>query len=157
CFYEEAMDEAVRQRRRVTQGLREALDNDRFELHYQLQASVETGEVTGYEALLRWRQPDGSFVSPVDFIPVAEDTGLILPIGEWVLRRACEEAACWDHPHRIAVNLSPVQLSHVDLPRLVHQVLLDTGLSPSRLELEITETAMISDLERTTHVLRQLK
>lgn len=157
CFYEEAMDEAVRQRRRITQGLREALDQDRFELHYQLQASVETGEVTGYEALLRWRQPDGSFISPVDFIPVAEDTGMILPIGEWVLRRACQEAAAWSEPHRIAVNLSPVQLSHVDLPRLVHQVLIETGLSPSRLELEITESAMIADMERTTHVLRQLK
>ncbi|HRO33653.1 MAG TPA: EAL domain-containing protein [Brevundimonas sp.] len=157
CFYEEAMDEAVRQRRRLTQGLREALENDRFELHYQLQASVETGQVTGYEALLRWRQVDGSYISPVDFIPVAEDTGMILPIGEWVLRRACTEAAGWTEPHRIAVNLSPVQLSHVDLPRLVHQILIDTGLSPSRLELEITETAMITDMERTIHVLRQLK
>jgi diguanylate cyclase (GGDEF)-like protein len=157
CFYEEAMDEAVRQRRRVTQGLREALERDQFELHYQLQASVETGEVTGYEALLRWRQADGSFIPPADFIPIAEDTGMILPIGEWVLRRACAEAAAWDEPHRVAVNLSPVQLSHVDLPRLVHQILIETGLSPSRLELEITETAMISDMDRTTHILRRLK
>lgn len=157
CFYEEAMDEAVRNRRRVTQGLREALDNNQFELHYQLQASLETGKVTGYEVLLRWRQADGSYISPADFIPIAEDTGMILPIGEWVLRRACAEAAGWDEPHRIAVNLSPVQLAHVDLPRLVHQILLETGLAPSRLELEITETAMITDMDRTTHVLRQLK
>ncbi|MDQ8029505.1 MAG: EAL domain-containing protein [Brevundimonas sp.] len=157
CFYEGAMDEAVRQRRRITLGLRDALENDRFELHYQLQASVETGDVTGFEALLRWKQADGSYISPADFIPLAEETGLILPIGEWVLRRACSEAASWDKPHRIAVNLSPVQLSHVDLPRLVHQILIETGLSPNRLELEITETAMISDMERTTHILRQLK
>ena len=157
CFYEEAMDEAVRQRRRVTLGLRDALENDRFELHYQLQASVETGEITGYEALLRWRQPDGSFISPADFIPIAEETGMILPIGEWVLRRACAEAASWPEAYRIAVNLSPVQLAHVDLPRMVHQILIETGLSPYRLELEITETAMISDMERTTHILRQLK
>ncbi|WP_420470875.1 bifunctional diguanylate cyclase/phosphodiesterase [Brevundimonas sp. FT23042] len=157
CFYEGAMDEAVRQRRRITLGLRDALENDRFELHYQLQASVETGDVTGFEALLRWRQEDGSYISPADFIPLAEETGLILPIGEWVLRRACAEAAGWDRPHRIAVNLSPVQLSHVDLPRLVHQILIETGLAPHRLELEITETAMISDMERTTHILRQLK
>lgn len=157
CFYEGAMDEAVRVRRRVTLGLREALDQGRFELHYQLQASVETGKVTGYEALLRWRQPDGSFIPPSDFIPVAEETGLILPIGEWVLRQACAEAASWTQPHRVAVNLSPVQLSHVDLPRMVHQILIETGLQPSRLELEITETAMISDMERTTHILRQLK
>lgn len=157
CFYEGAMDEAVRERRRITQGLREALDQERFELHYQVQASLETGKVTGFEALLRWPQADGKFISPADFIPIAEETGLILQIGEWVLRRACAEAAAWTEPHKIAVNLSPVQLSHTDLPRLVHQVLLESGLSPSRLELEITETAMISDLTRTTHVLRQLK
>ncbi|WP_439472038.1 bifunctional diguanylate cyclase/phosphodiesterase [Brevundimonas sp.] len=157
CFYEGAMDEAVRQRRRITLGLRDALEHDRFELHYQLQASVETGAVTGFEALLRWKQADGTYISPADFIPLAEETGLILPIGEWVLRRACAEAAGWEQPHRVAVNLSPVQLSHVDLPRLVHQILIETGLAPHRLELEITETAMISDMERTTHVLRQLK
>ena len=157
CFYEEDMDEAVRHRRRLTQGLREALDNDQFELHYQVQGSLETGKVTGYEVLLRWRQPDGSFIPPDAFIPLAEETGLILPIGEWVLRRACVEAAQWAEPHKIAVNLSPVQLAHTDLPRLVHQILIETGLKPSLLELEITETAMIADLDRTTHVLRQLK
>jgi len=157
CFYEEEMDEAVRNRRRIIKQLREALDQEQFSLNWQVQAAVDTGLVTGYEVLLRWEQPDGSFVSPADFIPLAEETGLILPIGEWVLRKACAEAATWAEPHKIAVNLSPVQLSHVDLPRLVHQILLETGLAPSRLELEITETAMISDLERTTHILRQLK
>ena len=157
CFYEEAMDEAVRTRRRLTQGLREALDQNQFELHYQVQASLETRQVTGYEVLLRWRQPDGTFISPADFIPLAEETGLILPIGEWVLRTACREAAAWTEPRKIAVNLSPVQLAHVDLPKLVHQILIETGLKPSLLELEITETAMITDMDRTTHVLRQLK
>ena len=157
CFYEADMDQAVRARRRVTQALREALDNEQFELHYQVQASVETGKATGYEVLLRWKDENGRNIPPSDFIPVAEETGLILPIGEWVLRQACKQAAAWAEPHRIAVNLSPVQLGHVDLPRLVHQVLLETGLQASRLELEITETAMISDMERTTHVLRQLK
>ncbi|WP_313103956.1 EAL domain-containing protein [Brevundimonas sp.] len=157
CFYEADMDQAVRARRRVTQALREALDNEKFELHYQVQASVETGKAIGYEVLLRWKDENGRNIPPSDFIPVAEETGLILPIGEWVLRQACRQAAAWPEPHRIAVNLSPVQLGHVDLPRLVHQVLLETGLTPSRLELEITETAMISDMERTTHVLRQLK
>jgi diguanylate cyclase len=157
CFYEAEMDQAVRARRRMTQALRDALEHDQFELHYQVQTSLETGEATGYEVLLRWR-PDGvTFIPPTEFIAVAEETGLILPIGEWVLRNACRQAAAWDQPHRIAVNLSPVQLGHVDLPRLVHQVLLETGLSASRLELEITETALISDLQRTTHVLRQLK
>ncbi|MGT2516856.1 EAL domain-containing protein (plasmid) [Sphingomonas panni] len=113
--------------------------------------------MTGYEALLRWTRADGSSVSPAHFIPLAEQSGLILPIGEWVLRTACAAAASWAEPYRIAVNLSPVQLGHVDLPRLVQQVLLDTGLSPARLELEITETAMITDPVRTIHILRQLK
>ena len=157
CFYEEEMDEAVRNRRRIVQSLREALDNNQFELNWQVQAAVDTGAVTGYEVLLRWRQADGTYVPPSEFIPLAEETGLILPIGEWVLRAACREAARWKEPHKIAVNLSPVQLGNVDLPRLVHQVLIETGLSPSRLELEITETAMITDLDRTTHILRQLK
>ena len=157
CFYEKAMDEAVRHRRRVTEGLRKALEQDRFQIFYQPQVCVIDGEIKGYEALLRWPQDDGSFISPDEFIPVAEDTGLILPIGEWVLRRACEEAMQWDKPYRLAVNLSPVQLGHTDLPKLVHQILLDTGLPPARLELEITETAMISDMARSTHILRQLK
>ena len=157
CFYEEEMDEAVRSRRRMAQQMREALDQGQFSLNWQIQAAVETGAITGYEVLLRWIQPDGTFISPADFIPLAEENGLILPIGEWVLRTACAEAARWPEPHKIAVNLSPVQLGHVDLPRLVHQVLIETGLAPSRLELEITETAMITDMERTTHVLRQLK
>ena len=157
CFYEEQMDEAVRHRRRMAQQMREALEQQQFTLAWQVQASVETGEITGYEVLLRWTRPDGAFISPADFIPLAEENGLILPIGEWALRTACAEAATWAQPHKIAVNLSPVQLTHVDLPRLVRQILLETGLAPARLELEITETAMISDIGRTTHVLRQLK
>ncbi|MEN5362436.1 bifunctional diguanylate cyclase/phosphodiesterase [Brevundimonas intermedia] len=157
CFYEEEMDEAVRNRRRMAQQMREALDQGQFSLNWQIQAAVDTGEITGYEVLLRWIQPDGTFISPADFIPLAEENGLILPIGEWVLRTACAEAAAWPEPHKIAVNLSPVQLGHVDLPRLVHQILIETGLPAARLELEITETAMITDMERTTHVLRQLK
>ena len=157
CFYEEDMDQAVRARRRIATELRDALDQEQFAIHWQVQASVETGETTGYEALLRWTKPDGTSVSPFEFIAIAEQTGLILPIGEWVLRRACREAAAWPVPWKIAVNLSPVQLGHVDLPRLVHQILIETGMTPARLELEITESAMIADPERTTHVLRQLK
>lgn len=157
CFYEEEMDKTVRMRRRMAKELRQAIDRGQLSLHWQVQESVGSGAVTGYEALLRWTRADGSSVSPATFIPLAEQSGLILPIGEWVLRTACAAAASWTEPHRIAVNLSPVQLGHVDLPRLVQQVLLDTGLSPARLELEITETAMITDPVRTIHVLRQLK
>ncbi|WP_343527722.1 EAL domain-containing protein [Sphingomonas sp.] len=157
CFYEEEMDQAVRARRRIASELRDALEHEQFAIHWQVQASVETGEITGYEALLRWTKPDGTKVSPFEFIGIAEQTGLILPIGEWALRRACQEAVAWTIPWKIAVNLSPVQLGHVDLPRLVDQILVETGLAPARLELEITESAMIADPERTTHVLRQLK
>ncbi|MCW6533926.1 bifunctional diguanylate cyclase/phosphodiesterase [Sphingomonas lycopersici] len=157
CFYEEAMDKAVRTRRRMVQELREALDQGHLCIHWQVQTAVRTGDITGYEALVRWIRDDGTTTSPEEFIPIAEQSGLILPIGEWVLRTACAEAAGWREPHKIAVNLSPVQLGHVDLPRLIHQILLETGLPPSRLELEITETAMIADFDRTTHVLRQIK
>ena len=157
CFYEEEMDKTVRVRRQMVQELRTAIDRGELAVHWQVQESVGTRAITGYEALLRWTRADGSSVSPAHFIPLAEQSGLILPIGEWVLRTACAAAASWAEPYRIAVNLSPVQLGHVDLPRLVQQVLLDTGLSPTRLELEITETAMITDPVRTIHILRQLK
>ncbi|WP_286773711.1 EAL domain-containing protein, partial [Sphingomonas sp. 66-10] len=141
----------------MVQELREALDQGHLCIHWQVQTAVRTGDITGYEALVRWIRDDGTTTSPEEFIPIAEQSGLILPIGEWVLRTACAEAAGWREPHKIAVNLSPVQLGHVDLPRLIHQILLETGLPPSRLELEITETAMIADFDRTTHVLRQIK
>ena len=157
CFYEGSMDEMVRARRKTMKELRDALQRREFELHYQVQTSVATREVTGYEALLRWRHPERGYVPPMEFIPIAEETGLILPIGDWVLRAACEAAAGWATPHKIAVNLSAVQLASVDLPRVVAQVLADTALSPQRLELEITETALIADKVRATHVLGELK
>jgi diguanylate cyclase (GGDEF)-like protein len=157
CFYEEEMDELVRARRKVMMELREALARNQFEMHYQLQASVVTKEITAYEALLRWKHPTRGYVPPSEFIPLAEETGLILPIGEWVLRTACATAASWPLPHKIAVNLSAIQLGSIDLPRLVHETLLETGLEPKRLELEVTETALIQDPERTTHILRQIK
>lgn len=157
CFYEEEMDKAVRTRRRLVNDLHSAIDRKELKLFWQVQQSVQTGEVTGFEALLRWIRSDGTSIPPADFIPIAEQSGLILPIGEWVIRTACREAASWPIPHKIAVNLSPVQLGEIDLPALVLQVLIDTGLSPSRLEVEITETAMIADPARTDHVLRQLK
>jgi len=157
CFYEGSMDDVVRARRKMMKELRDALQRDEFELHFQVQTSVATNEVTGYEALLRWRHPDRGYVPPMEFIPIAEETGLILPIGEWVLRAACAAAAQWPVPHKVAVNLSAVQLGNVDLPQLVEQVLADTKLSPHRLELEITETALIMDPARATQVLGQLK
>jgi EAL domain-containing protein (putative c-di-GMP-specific phosphodiesterase class I) len=113
--------------------------------------------VIGFEALLRWHNPQRGMVSPATFIPVAEESGLIMQIGEWVLREACREAAGWSHPLQIAVNLSPIQFRHGDLPGLVHSVLLETGLAPRRLELEITEGVLVEDFDRGLSILRRLK
>jgi len=157
CYYEPRMDESARARRKLAKDLREALNHDEFTLAYQVQRSVTDREVTGYEALLRWDHPVHGPISPADFIPVAEESGAILEIGEWVLRTACADAASWAEPHKVAVNLSPVQLAHVDLVGLVTQVLVETGLSPSRLELEITESAIIGDKIRALHILRGIK
>ena len=115
------------------------------------------GKITGFEALARWHHPRRGLVPPNVFIPLAEESGIIGALGEWVLRSACEEAASWPQPLYIAVNLSPVQFQHGDLPSLVHQVLLDTGLPPSRLELEITEGVLIGDFTRAVAILRRLK
>lgn len=158
CYYEPEMDEAARARRDMALELRQAIAHDQLELHYQVQEHVaRRGEVAGYEVLLRWKHPVHGFVPPDQFIPLAEESGTILQIGEWVLRKACEQAASWAVAHKIAVNISAVQLTHADLPKLVHQVLLDTGLAASRLELEITETSIIQDKQRSLHALRLIK
>ncbi|MGV3550653.1 bifunctional diguanylate cyclase/phosphodiesterase [Rhizobium sp.] len=157
CFYEGAMDEAARQRRALAQDLWEAIAKRQFHLHYQVQKSVSTGKTTGYEVLLRWKHPVRGHVPPMEFIELAEECGAILPIGEWVLREACRVAASWDQPHKIAVNLSPVQLGHQDMAALVREVLIETGLNPRRLEIEITESSIITDKERALNTLRQIK
>jgi diguanylate cyclase (GGDEF)-like protein len=157
CFYAHATDDSVRLRRQLSQELAGALDNQELEIFYQAEAKTVTGEICGFEALLRWHHPKRGLVPPADFIPLAEESGLILPIGEWVLRAACREAASWDRPYRIAVNLSPVQLSHGNLPEFVQLVLLETGLSPTRLELEITESTLMANPEQTAHILGRLQ
>jgi diguanylate cyclase len=157
AFFKREMDETIREKRSLARELREGIANEAMELHYQPLARAEDGEVCGFEALVRWRHPARGMVPPMDFIPIAEESGLILPLGEWVLRRACADAAAWDRPLRIAVNLSPVQLHQPDLPALVHSVLLETGLAPARLELEVTETALFKDYQRALDNLRRLK
>ena len=157
CTYEPSMDEAVRARRTLGAELRDAIAGDQLEIHYQPQTAISTGAVIGFEALLRWRHPQRGFVPPMDFIPLAEETGFILELGEWVLRNACATAASWSDPHKIAVNLSPVQFAHANLPKLIHEILLETGLSPRRLELELTESTIIADKTRSLHILRQIK
>ena len=155
-FFEISMDKQLRERRALQQDLRSAGAHNELALHYQPQAHID-GDITGFEALVRWHHPRHGLVPPDTFIPLAEESGLIVTMGEWILRTACQEAASWPRPLHIAINLSPVQFQHGDLPRLVHQVLLETGLAPWRLELEITEGVLIGDFTRAVAVLRRLK
>ncbi|KSB87509.1 diguanylate phosphodiesterase [Caulobacter vibrioides] len=156
-FFKREMDETIRERRTLARELRQAITDEELVVFYQPLARAADGEVCGFEALVRWKHPVRGMVPPLEFIPVAEENGLITQLGEWVLRRACADAASWDRPLRIAVNLSPLQLNQPNLPTLVHEVLIATGLSPSRLELEITESALFKDYQRALDNLRRLK
>ncbi|MDQ0465344.1 diguanylate cyclase (GGDEF)-like protein/PAS domain S-box-containing protein [Caulobacter ginsengisoli] len=157
CFFKREMDETIRQRRTLSRELRQAILDEELVVHYQPLARASDGEVCGFEALCRWPHATRGMIPPVDFIPLAEDSGLIAPLGEFVLRRACADAMTWEKPLRIAVNLSPLQLNNPTLPSLVHEILIETGLSPSRLELEITESALFKDYQRALDNLRRLK
>ncbi len=157
CYYEKGMDEVARDRRQIANDLRRAIERNELSVLYQPQCSLRTGSLTGYEALLRWQHPIRGWVSPADFIPIAEETGEIFAIGEWVLREACREAAHWPDGRKLAVNISAIQLTQPRLPELIAQILLESGMSPKRLELEITETAIIGDKLRALHVLRAIK
>ena len=155
-FFESETDQELRDRRLLQHDLRQALEQNQFLVHFQPQARMD-GEVIGFEALLRWNHPTRGFVPPDRFIPLAEENGLIVQIGEWVLREACHEAASWPRPLQVAVNLSPVQVQAGDLERSIHQILLETGLAPTRLEVEITEGVLIGDFTRALNLLRWLK
>ncbi len=157
CFFTPDMDESVRERRILAQQLTQALENDELEIYYQAQASIASGEIIGFEALARWKHPVHGYISPAQFIPIAEETDLILHLGEWVLRKVCEEAAGWTQPYKVAVNLSPIQFKLPNLPEVIHRILLETGMPAKRLELEITESALIEDLQRTLDMLRRIK
>ncbi|MDU6674067.1 MAG: diguanylate cyclase, partial [Bradyrhizobium sp.] len=157
-FYEPEMDQQIRDRRVLHQELSVAIKNGELSLYFQPQASsgrtVDCSEIIGFEALARWHHPVRGFVPPSDFIPLAEESGMIVEMGEWILREACREAASWPKPLQVAVNLSPAQFVHGDLVALVHSILLETGLSPGRLELEITEGVLIEDFDRGVALLR---
>ncbi|MBP0446506.1 EAL domain-containing protein [Roseomonas sp. SSH11] len=154
--YERLMEESARARRQLVADLREAVEAGQLSVHYQPQVRVSTGELRGFEALLRWTHPARGPVSPAEFIPLAEEHGLIGPIGQWVLRRACADAAAWAEPLKIAVNLSPAQLSDAGLPKLIQDTLQETGLAAERLELELTETMILGDRERALQSLAQI-
>jgi len=157
CYYDQSMDEIVRERRNLVADLRAALDEDQLDVHYQVQTSVSTGEISGFEALVRWTHPERGSIPPSEFISLAEENGLILKLGEWVLRRACTDAASWKQNYRVAVNVSPVQIGHSDLSQLIIDVLLFTGLPASRLELELTESTILQDRQRSFSMLRKIK
>ncbi|CAN0627202.1 diguanylate cyclase [Burkholderia multivorans] len=157
CFYEPSMDELVRARRSLAADLRDALAGHQLSVHYQVQTSLSTGEIRGFEALLRWQHPTLGLIPPSGFIPLAEENGLILEIGEWVLRDACRTAASWQPPYTVAVNVSAVQFMHVNLTQLIADVLDQTGLPARRLQLELTESTIFADRERALHTLRQIK
>jgi diguanylate cyclase (GGDEF)-like protein len=157
CFYDPSMDEAARARSALAIEMREGLKRNEFQLYFQQQNDTVSREVVGLEVLLRWRHPTRGFVSPSEFIPIAEKTGFIMELGEWVLRRACAEAASWRNPLRIAVNVAAQQLADSRLPQTVYQILVDTGLNPSRLELEITESGIVADHAHALNAIRRLK
>jgi diguanylate cyclase (GGDEF)-like protein len=155
-FFEPTMDRNTREKRALQQEIALALERNELELYFQPQA-ITGGEVFGFEVLLRWRHPVRGMVSPAIFIPLAEEAGLIGRIDEWVLREACREAASWPNPLSIAVNLSPVDFRRGNIPAMILSALLDTGLSPQRLEIEITEGVLIDDFERAIGILRTIK
>ncbi|WP_407115721.1 EAL domain-containing protein [Bradyrhizobium sp. LMG 9283] len=156
-FFEPEMDASAKARLSMELDLRQALVNGGFEIHYQPLVDLRTNEVSGCEALLRWRHSERGMVSPAEFIPVAEDTGLITELGDWVLRMACNEAATWPAHVRVAVNVSPVQLKCDTLALRIAGALAASGLDPRRLELEITEAVLIRDDEAALSILHQLR
>jgi diguanylate cyclase (GGDEF)-like protein/PAS domain S-box-containing protein len=156
-FFEPAMDASAKAKLSMEQDLRQAMADGGFEIHYQPLVDLRRDEVSGCEALLRWHHPERGMVSPAEFIPLTEDTGLINELGDWVLRTACAEAATWPDHIRIAVNVSPVQLKCPTLALRITGALAASGLKPSRLELEITEAVLIRDDEAALAILHQLR
>jgi EAL domain-containing protein (putative c-di-GMP-specific phosphodiesterase class I)/CheY-like chemotaxis protein len=160
-FHNPATDRWVFERLTLERSLRRALERDELVLYYQPKVEADSRRLVGFEALLRWRHPELGMVSPAQFIPLAEETGLIVPIGEWVLETACRQCKAWQDagfdPVRMAVNLSPVQFRQVGLADLVNRVLERTGLAPEHLELEVTESMLMQDINETIETLRLFK
>jgi diguanylate cyclase (GGDEF)-like protein len=156
-FFEPEMDARMQARRSLELDLRKAVTNGEFELYYQPLINLKTGQISGFEALIRWNRPDRGIVLPGDFIPLAEETTLIIPIGEWVLRQACAEAAKWPSHISIAVNLSPVQFKTGNVAQTVINALAYAGLPARRLELEITESVLLLNSDSILITLHQLR
>ena len=156
-LFEAAMDEQLRSRRTLEVDLRRAIAAGEMELHYQPIVGCTDGALLGFEALVRWNHPARGRIAPGDFIPLAEECGLIVPLGMWVLETACREAASWMLPLRIAVNMSPAQFHHPELSRQVDDILAASGLSPARLEIEVTEGFLIDNPDGALAVLSGIK
>jgi diguanylate cyclase (GGDEF)-like protein/PAS domain S-box-containing protein len=156
-FFEKEMDRQAQKRRDMELDLRRAFANGEFEVHYQPLVDIAADRISGFESLLRWRHPEKGMISPADFIPVAEDIGLIVALGEWVLREACTEAVKWPTDVKVAVNLSPMQFRSRNLVQVVVSALAHSGLSPLRLDLEITESVFLAETEANLAILHQLR
>jgi diguanylate cyclase (GGDEF)-like protein len=156
-FFEPDMDARMKTRRTLELALRQALANAQFELHYQPLVSLDDRRITCCEALLRWRHPERGTIPPAEFIPIAEEIGLIVPLGEWVLRKACADAARWPGEVKVAVNLSPIQVMNANLLAVVTGALASAGLPPNRLEIEITESVLMQSSETTLATLHRLR
>jgi diguanylate cyclase (GGDEF)-like protein len=156
-FFESEMDARMKARRELELDLRKALSNEEFELYYQPLVNLQTNEISAYEALLRWNHPVRGLISPAEFIPIAEETGLIIPLGEWVLRRACKQTANWPEDVKVAVNLSPAQLKSRNVVQLVMGALEESGMAGNRLQLEITESVLMQNTFATLATLHELR
>lgn len=157
AFFEESLNQRAQERRQLESDLRLALEREEFELHYQPLFDLEQNRICSFEALLRWNHPKRGLISPADFVPVAEDTGLIVPIGAWVIREACAQAAGWPGQIRVAVNVSPVQFHRGALHETILRALATTGLAADRLEIEITESIFLEGSETTLRLLHALR
>ncbi|ONF45858.1 putative bifunctional diguanylate cyclase/phosphodiesterase, partial [Methylobacterium radiotolerans] len=156
-FFEPEMDARMQARRKLELDMRQALARREFQLHYQPQMQLASGTLIGCEALIRWRHPDRGLVSPLDFIPLAEEIGLIVPIGEWVVRQACRDAVTWPDPMSVAVNVSPAQFKSDRLVETIISALAGSGLPARRLEVEITEGVLLQENDRTLQTLHRLR
>ncbi|MBZ0211218.1 MAG: EAL domain-containing protein [Hyphomicrobium sp.] len=157
CYYEQELDARMRAWHSLEADLRKAFSRGEFEVYYQPLVNLRRFEISGVEALVRWRHPERGIIAPSEFIPIAEETGLIIPLGEWVLCQACAQAAAWPEPMKIAVNLSPLQFKQSGLVEVIAGALGVSGLAASRLELEATETVLLNENERNLSILHQLR